>query len=202
MKWLLTGACVAGVAVVSAQQRLDPSAVPAQEEPHHHLVFANDYVRVLDATFPAEYVTLNHSHLADNVIVTLALGRDDAQALSRIGRAVFNEGGYSHTVTNPGPGPARFIEVDLIQSDRRHASAVPDSAWHTLESENDHVRIYRVTLPAGERLGTHTHEAGWMAVTVRGGMGPGTANWRPAGTSNPLAAGAEPLEIVEIEPRS
>lgn len=202
MKWLLAAVCLLGVPALVAQQRLDPSAVPAQEEPHHHLVFANEFVRVLDATFPPGYVTLNHSHLADNVIVTLALGRDDAQALTRIGRAVFNHGGYSHTVTNPGPGDARFIEVDILGPDHRHAAAVADTASHKLELENDRVRVYRVTLQPGERLEPHTHEAGWMAVTVRGGMGPGAAQWRPAGTSNPLAAGAEPLEIVEIEPKS
>lgn len=201
MKWLPAAACLLGLSTLSAQQRLDPSAVPAQDEPQHHLVFANAYARVLDATFPAGYVTLNHSHLSDNVIVTLALGRDDAQALSRIGRAVFNEGGYSHTVTNPGPGIARFIEVDLLGSDKPHAPAVPDSSWHKLERQNDRVRIYRVKLPAGERLAPHAHEAGWIAVTVQGGMGAGTADWRPAGTSNPLAAGSEPLEIVEIEPK-
>ncbi len=202
MKWLLAAVCLVGVSTLSAQQRLDPSAVPAQQEPHHHLVFANDFVRVLDATFPSGYVTLNHSHLADNVIVTLALGRDDAQTLSRIGRATFNKGGYSHTVTNAGPGVARFIEVDLLGTDHPHAAAVADSAWHKLEGENDRVRIYRVTVPPGERLEPHTHEAGWMAVTVKGGMGPGTAQWRPAGTSNPLAAGTDPLELVEIEPKS
>ncbi len=202
MKWLLAAACLIGVSALSAQQRLDPSAVPAQEEPHHHLVFSNAYVRVLDATFPAGYVTLNHSHLADNVIVTLALGRDDAQALMRIGRAVFNQGGYSHTVTNPGPGDARFIEVDLLGSDRPHAAAVPDAPGHVLELENDHVRIYRLRLAAGDQQTRHTHHAGWIAVTVSGGLGAGTVDWHPAGTSNPLSAGQAPLEVVEIEPKS
>jgi hypothetical protein len=201
MKWLPALACVIGVAALSAQQRLDPSAVPAQDEPHHHVVFVNRFTRVLDARFPAGYVTLNHSHLADNVIVTLALGRDDAQSLTRIGRAVFNTGGYSHTVTNPGPGPARFIEVDLLGPDRPHAAAVRDSAHHVLELENDKVRIYRVKLGAGGRLAAHTHQAGYVAVTVRGDAGPGTAEWHPGGSPDPLNAGGTPLEVVEIEPR-
>jgi hypothetical protein len=203
MRWLLAAAvAVAGLSTALAQQRLDPSATPAQEEPQHHLVFANAFVRVLDATFPAGYVTLNHSHLADNVIVTLAPGRDDAQALTRIGRAVFNAGGYSHTVTNPGPREARFIEVDLLGTDHPKAAAVSDTLSHVLELENDRVRIYRVKLVAGEKLSRHTHHAGWVSVTVVGGASQGRAEWHAAGSANPLSAGPAPLEIVEIEPRS
>jgi hypothetical protein len=201
MRLLLAAAFVVGVATLTAQQRLDPAAIPVEQEPRHHLVFSNEFVRVLDATFPPGYVTLDHSHLSDNVIVTLALGRDDAQALSRIGRANFNRGGYSHTVTNPGPGIARFIEVDVLGTDQGHAPAVPDGGGHVLERENNRVRIYRVKLNAGAQLAPHTHHAGWLTVTVHGGMGAGAADWHAADSANPIAAGSEPLELVEVEPK-
>jgi hypothetical protein len=133
--------------------------------------------------------------------VTLAPGRDDAQALTRVGRAIFNRGGYSHTVTNPGPGVARFIEVEILSPDVPHAGAVPDSPGHELELENARVRIYRVKLDAGAKLDPHTHEAGWVSIAVRGGTDPGSAEWHAAGSENPLVAGSTPLELVEVEPR-
>jgi hypothetical protein len=200
MKWLVCAAVVMAVGTLAAQQGLDPSAIPVEQEPHHHVVFANAYVRVIDAVFPAGYVTLKHSHVHDNVVVTLALGRDDAQALARVGRAFFNKGGYTHTVTNPGPEEARFIEVDLLGPDG-HAPAVPDSPVHKLEFENNRVRIYRVRLDAGERMDPHTHGAGWVSITVKGGLGPGTVDWHAAHSQAPLEAGSTALELVEVEPK-
>src|SRR5262245_49925456 len=57
----------------------EPAAIPVDQEPHHKIVFKNDFVRVIDATFPAGYVTLNHSHDIDNVAVTISTGREGAE---------------------------------------------------------------------------------------------------------------------------
>src|SRR5215510_457275 len=80
-----------------------PSSVPVDQEPQHKVVFKNNFVRVLDATLPAGYVTLNHRHDVDNVSVTISNGRDGDAALRGIGRAGFAKGGYAHSVTNSGP---------------------------------------------------------------------------------------------------
>jgi quercetin dioxygenase-like cupin family protein len=175
----------------------EPAAVPVDQEPHHKVVLKNDFVRVIDATFPAGYVTLNHRHDLDNVAVTISTGREDGDAQARVGRAGFSKGGYSHRVTNSGPGIMRFIDVEVLKSDRP-ASAAMQLPNHTLELENDRVRIYRVKLAPGESLASHTHTAGWLEVTVSGGAGPGAYLWHGASDAGPLKA---PLEIVEIEPK-
>jgi len=54
----------------------EPTAIPVDQEPHHKVVLKNDFVWVIDATFPAGYVTLNHSHEIDNVAVTISTGRE------------------------------------------------------------------------------------------------------------------------------
>jgi quercetin dioxygenase-like cupin family protein len=192
------------IAAATAVLAQEPSSVPVDQEPHHKVVFKNDFVRVVDATFPAGYVTLNHRHDIDNVAVTISTGREDgdAQAQARVGRAGFSKGGYSHRVTNSGPGIMRFIDVEILKSDRPASPAVklPN---HTLELENDRVRIYRVKLAPGESLTSHSHTAGWLEVTVSGGAGPGAYLWRGASDAGPLKvpAGAAPLEIVELEPK-
>jgi hypothetical protein len=78
---------------------------------------------------------------------------------------------------------------------------VPDTASHKLEREEASVRIYRVQLSPGASLADHRHPAGWMAVTVRGGAGPGTYQWHAGGSAVPLRAGGQALEIVEFEPK-
>src|SRR5262245_46946610 len=147
------------------------AAIPVDQEPHHKIVFKNDFVRVIDATFPPGYVTLNHSHDVDNVAITIATGREVAEP-GRIGRAGFSKGGYSHRVTNSGPAIMRFIAVEILKTDRPSSPAaqLPN---HTIELENDRVRVYRVKLGPGESLASHSHTAGWLEVTVAGGAGPG-----------------------------
>lgn len=175
-------------------------AVPIEEEPHHKIVFKNDYVRVIDATFPPGYVTLNHTHEVDNVAIMISPGREGAAAERGIGRASFSKGGYSHSVTNPGPGIMRFIDVEILKSD--HPGADPElPPGHTLELENDRVRVYRVRLDAGGSLNTHTHSSGWMEVTVSGEAGAGAFTWQNAGQDHPLRAGGAALEVVELQPR-
>jgi len=71
------------------QAQIDPNAVPVEKEPQHHLVFTNDFVRVVDARFPPGYKSLSHAHAQDNVAVTISTGRDDAASAARIGRAGF-----------------------------------------------------------------------------------------------------------------
>jgi hypothetical protein len=169
--------------------------VPVDQEPQHKVVFKNDFVRVLDATLPPGYVTLNHRHDIDSVSVMVANGRG-----GETGRAGFSKGGYSHTVTNSGQGITRFIVVEIVKTDHPNANAA-DLPKHTLETENDRVRIYRVKIPVGEALSSHTHTAGWMEVTVAGPEGAGASVWHAAGENHPLNAGGSALELVEIQPK-
>src|SRR4051812_30145377 len=103
------------IALQAVQDRtIDPSAVPVDQEPHHKIVFRNDAVRVVDATFPPGYVTLMHTHMIDNVAITLATGQPSGPADARIGRAGFSKGGYSHKVTNSGPETQRFFDIEIL----------------------------------------------------------------------------------------
>ena len=184
-------------------RKIDPNAIPVEKEPYHKLVFANDYVRVLDVRLPAGYVSLMHTHFADNSAVTIVPNATGPEAEARIGRGGFSRGGYSHVARNTGAREMRLIDVEFHKSDRPNAPAAADTPTHKLENEQDSVRIYRVKLAPGESLSSHTHAAGWMAVTIRGGKGPGTYQWYAAGSSAPInsAPGRKPLEIVEFEPK-
>src|SRR4029453_6692220 len=86
-----------------AQQSMTPAdvpAVPIEQELRHRLVFTNDFVRVLDVLLPPLYVSQNHTHLYDNVAVTILPGMDGPQGQARIGFAGYSRGGYTHVITN------------------------------------------------------------------------------------------------------
>jgi hypothetical protein len=195
---------VVAAAHLVAQQGIDPSAVPVEQEPRHHLVFSNDHVRVLDVLLPPLYVSQYHTHTFDSVAVTIVPGIDGPAGRARIGFAGFSRGGYSHVITNPNTAPMRLVAVELREADRPlpPAGDVFTQPNHAAVIDNGRVRVVRVTLEAGESIAEHRHAAGYASVTVRGGEGPGTWRWHPAGEAGAtLAAGAQALELIEVEPK-
>jgi hypothetical protein len=179
----------------------DAAAVPVDQEPRHHLVFANEFVRIIDALFPGFYVSQNHTHAADHVTVVIVAGRDDAQGQARVGFAGFAKGGYSHVVTNPAPGPMRFIDVELRAPDRGTGGDDAQSGHFTVLN-NTRVRIVRVKIDPGQSVTEHRHVNGYVSVTVRGGEGAGTWKWHPAGEpAATLESGRQALDVVEITPK-
>ena len=88
-----------------------------------------------------------------------------------------------------------------------------DPAHHKVEMENEHVRVLRVTVPAGEKTAVHDHPAivavflndARMRVTPVGGKPDETP--RKAGTTNALPAvkhvvenlGTTTAEIIVVE---
>jgi len=200
-----TAALIIAFASLAAHAQRAPGgisadAIPIEEEPQHVIRLTNDFVRVIDATLPPGYVTKDHIHVADSVSVQVANGRSGEDGL-RIGRAAFSSGGYSHVVPNNNPEILRYIVVEPIRADHPGAPAAV-LRGHTLEDENDRVRIYRVRLDAGASMERHSHATGWAEVTVFGPEGTGNFAWIGGGENNALRAPADgPLEIVEIEPK-
>ena len=195
---------LAVLAPLRAQQAsaIDPAAVPIEQEPRHRLVFANEYVRVIDALLPPLYVSQNHTHTLDNVSVMILSGLDGAQGQARVGFAGFSRGGYSHVITNPNTAPMRFIAVELRARDASGAGEEMPQPNHAVVLSNARVRITRVKLDAGQSIADHKHQAGYVSVVVRGTEGPGTWKWHGgAEAAASLASGAQALEVVEVEPK-
>jgi hypothetical protein len=202
---LVLGVSLAGATLVAQQGSAPPSAelpaMPVDQEPRHHVVFANDFVRIIDATLPPFYVSARHSHAADNVAVIVQMLAPQGQ--SRVGFASFARGGYSHIITNPATTAMRFIDVELRSADRSPDMADPaELPGHDTVLSNARVRVSRVTLEKGVDLPEHQHANGYVSVVVRGREGAGVWKWHPAGeAAATLSPGAQLLELVEIEPR-
>ena len=202
MKFAANAALTAALLTkVVAPQAPPLDVVPVDQEPHHKVVFANESIRVIDVRFSSATVSLKHAHPVDTVEITIAPGQDDAEALTHLGRAVFSKGGSSQVVTNTGKTEIQALDVEILTSGATAPEALQLPA-HTLEFENNRVRIYRVVVGNGQSMVNHSHGHGWLAVVVKGEAGVGSYQWHRAGTVDARTNGAiTPLEIVELEPK-
>jgi hypothetical protein len=203
---------VCAFVVATASFVVAQKVVPVENEPHHHLLFANDYVRVLDVIFPAGDASLFHTHTLDNLSVVIAAGttrsdRIDAGGQPQpapVGRIAFNSASppYTHRVVNLGTTVVRIFDVQLLKGTAESARTDRDDlAGHVTAVENAHVRADRITLSPGETLAAHTHPRGWLEIDVAG-VNTGHLEWHDAGTVAAASGSAQrSTEIVEIEPK-
>jgi quercetin dioxygenase-like cupin family protein len=101
----------------------DPVAV--EQEPHHRVVFENQYVRVLDVVLKPGETTLFHRHSLDNVAVLLSdamtkrqsAGQDWVDAPVNDGSVGFSGGTktpYVHRITNAGSSVFHVLDVEIL----------------------------------------------------------------------------------------
>lgn len=113
-----------GAVVVAQTQAADPSkleVVPIDQEPSHHLVFENEYVRVFSVEVAPHSETKYHQHDRDYVFVTL--GDSDVESVRLNGPTVhlqpkdgetqFTKGGFAHKAVNKSDKPFRNVTVEL-----------------------------------------------------------------------------------------
>jgi quercetin dioxygenase-like cupin family protein len=102
---------------------IDP--VPVEQEPHHHLVFANQYVRVLEVIVKPGETTLFHKHSLDNVAVILtgtALrnqvpGQEWTERPTKDGSVGFAAGTakpYVHRISNAGSAVFHVLDIQIL----------------------------------------------------------------------------------------
>jgi quercetin dioxygenase-like cupin family protein len=101
----------------------DPVAV--EQEPHHHVVFENQYVRVLDVVVQPGETTLFHRHSLDNVAVQLSdatirrqyPGQDWVTSPAKAGSVGFTAGTkipYVHRITNIGSAVFHVMDIEIL----------------------------------------------------------------------------------------
>jgi len=199
------------------------TAVPVDEEPHHHVLLKNDFVEVIRATLQPGESTLFHTHAHDIARFSLAASTTTEQLLgkpeqpastSRVGEvyaeSVSNRP-YTHRIHNVGNGLMDEFAVVLLQGPTQpstHAAA-------PVAAENASARVYNWVLAPGTVAAMHTHQRPYLIVAVtpphlklisRDGQSlaeavkPGDFHWVNAKVTHALAnEGTAEGQIVEIE---
>ncbi|HEY6385807.1 MAG TPA: hypothetical protein VIX91_09020 [Candidatus Acidoferrum sp.] len=100
--------------------------VPVDKEPHHHFVFQNQYVRVLNVQFPVGEVSLFHTHSNDNVGIPISGDKTQSQPAGgewseaqdvKLGNPGFRKArgqAYTHRVRSAGKLPFHVIDVEIF----------------------------------------------------------------------------------------
>lgn len=107
-----------GVGCAIAQQ-----AVPAVREPHHHTVYEDAHVRILDVEIEPRGATLLHRHdtdyawvaLGDSKLVDAVPGRPETRIQAADASIHFSRGGFAHVARNESNAPFHDVMVDLLQ---------------------------------------------------------------------------------------
>jgi quercetin dioxygenase-like cupin family protein len=119
------GVEVKATPAVSKAQGTETDPVPVEQEPHHHVVFENQYVRVLDVVIDPGDVTLFHTHSIDNLAVQLSDGMIKRQspgqawidAAAKQGSVSFFPGRkqpYTHRITNAGTSGFHVLDIEIL----------------------------------------------------------------------------------------
>jgi quercetin dioxygenase-like cupin family protein len=116
---------VKSATIVSKAQGTPTDPVAVEQEPHHHVIFENQYVRVMEVIVAPGETTLFHKHSLDNVPVFLSdaavkrqsVGEDWVAAPAKEGSVGFTAGTktpYVHRITNAGATVFHVLDVEIL----------------------------------------------------------------------------------------
>jgi hypothetical protein len=218
----LLGICLIS-AVSCATSHTASGPVEVQDEPHHHVVFKNPVMRILEVNIPAGVATLYHHHRRDNVAVIQNGGELTNQKLGEpqppartltpgmtvLTRAVGE--GYIHRVANVGGAPIRVLDIEFLQEPGSFATT--DNSPAQPSADNDRFRAYTLSLAPGATsqplklapgvrviiAGTRIEQIAEGGVAKRVDTSSRPWCWRDAGTYRLRNDSQAPALVVELE---
>lgn len=143
-----------------------PLSVVAQvlvkDEPRHHPVFENDYVRVLDVRINPGDTTLYHIHKLPSAFIHLSDTRVGSQLLNSQPVEGFNTTGtvsYEqfiqprvHRVWNMDTAHFHVVDIEILTAENTTATAVMQLPALTLMRDEQKARIYSVQLAPAQQI--------------------------------------------------
>ena len=178
MHWVAV-ASIVGFGVLFALTEIQP--VPLENEPHHHPLLANDFIRVFHVQVPPHESTLLHRHERDYVMVQLTssdltnapAGGPGQQSHVEPGQAQLIKAPLIHVVANLGETAYANISMEILRSSPQHPpGAVPagnfggEGVVTRLLFENDVVRAWDTEIHPGGTQAHHVHQLPYLAIAV------------------------------------
>jgi hypothetical protein len=158
-----------------------PAQVQVRDEPRHHNVFENEFVRILDVYLGPKDTTQYHLHNTPSVFIILANCTVSSQLL----------GGKPQS----GANVSGIVSYDAMKTERIHRVWNEDTAWfHVMDveliSKKQKSNINVVQNASVKLLFNEQHVNGYDAE-----LKPGALLQIPASASGYLVVGKEPASI-------
>src|SRR4051794_12376664 len=136
--------------------------LPVKDEPRHHNVFENSFVRVLDVRIKPGDTSLFHKHATPSVFIVLhavktgsevKIEEQKATALSSPDPSITFEGFYKspriHRVWNEDTAQFHVMDIEILNKGGHSVSAPIQQDGFKLLFDEQQVRAYRLTLQGG-----------------------------------------------------
>lgn len=210
------------------------SEVEITNEPHHHLAFENEFVRVFKVEVAAHDATLMHRHRHDYLFVSVGAAdvsnevedKSPARLNLQDGQTGFLAANFAHIARNLAAAPFRNVTIELLQDQKARTARPPkwdeERGLHILHGGTqeilfvkDGARVSEIELQPGGMIPSHHHKGPHLVVAVSDldlrsdieGRSPmpsqlksGESKWVPGGYTHTLTnIGKQPAKFVTIE---
>lgn len=174
------------ISFLSAGASFCRAQIPVSQEPRHHKVFENAWVRVLDVHIPPGDTSLMHKHATPSVFMVLSNTKTGSEVIIEPEKANFAngtiwfEGFYDkpriHRVWNSDTTEFHVIDMELPNKNPQPIDPPLEMNSFTLLFDEKPVRGYRFTLPAHGAIRVPQRKAPVIVVGLSKASGKVTAN--------------------------
>jgi hypothetical protein len=165
------------------------SQIQVSQEPRHHKVLENEWVRVLDVHVPPHDTTLMHKHSTPSVFVLLSRSKTGSEVLIEPGKPLFTagdiwfEGFYDkprvHRVWNEDTVEFHVMDIELLHKPSTTTGGEVSVPYSQSLFEAKPVHAFRVILGPGEGFTTEALSTPAVIVGLSGPSADGVVNDRP-----------------------
>jgi len=209
--FMMLGMRCVPAALVCASFAAAQQALPAVREPHHHTIYEDSRVRILNVQIEPRGSTLLHRHdtdyvwiaLGDSKLVDTVPGRPETHIQAPDASLHFSRGGFEHVARNDSDAAFHDVMVDLLQpqSDPRNVCGEilpgeylhchePGSEWLganlQIEFETDQTRIGILQIAPNATLAVPPADVPPLLIALEGTEAEATSrvNGTPAGSGS------------------
>jgi hypothetical protein len=163
--------------------------IQVSQEPRHHKVLENEWVRVLDVHVAPHDTTLMHKHSTPSVFVMLSRTKTGSEALIEPGKPLLTagdiwfEGFYDkprvHRVWNEDTVEFHVMDIELLHNPSPNFNNLDTVPYSQSLFDAKPVHAFRVILAPGKGFALKALASPFLVVGLSGPAAAGVVNSRP-----------------------
>lgn len=154
--------------------------IPVEQEPHHKILFKNEYVRIIDLHIAPGDTTLIHTHDAASVVVFLSSstfgiqneGQSPGETAVNPGDLIYrayDEKPVVHTVWNPGKSMFHCLVIELVnQHPAKDNNTIISLPGVKFQWQQKLVRAYTLEIQKDKQFDIPESDLGYLLIDFSG----------------------------------